>query len=207
MAIRGPELSEMTEQIINGTKPKPTIQVVAHRQRSMNRPHQSNVNNHVTQPEPITSYSMLLNEGGVNGFIPASTSNYFHSVVDPLPSINTTNDINMETHAKPTVLTLFDLASIMDTNMKSKAFYKVLMDLISPSNMGSIRYQRFMKQHAGFIVYYAYINNGCTFDYEKFKTVMFIVNGKIADYFVWKGDKIYDDWMRIYSKLLNKLHG
>lgn len=200
MAIQGPALSEMTNTVLGTSgKPKPAIHMAVHRQTTINR---DRVNT-ATQPVTQQSENIVVNEGGIIGTIPEGRPNYFHSSVDPLPFMHASNDVP----PSPTpVVTLYDLVAVMDASMKPKAFYRAFMDLISPSNIGSIRYQRFMQQHAGFVVYCAYTSNGNIFDYGKFRTALFYINGIIKNYFVANGKPMYDNWMREYDKLLIKLN-
>lgn len=192
MAIHGPAMAELTDTVI-GNKQKPVIRMAVHRQATVNR------TSPPVTPDITTSYSTMLNEGGINGIIQEGRSNYFHTTVDPLPTF--------QNSTRPTILTLSDLVASMDASMKARPYYKVLMDLISPNNASSIGYQIFMRDHAGFIVHYSYTSNGNVLDYQKFKTVMVSVNINIGKSLSLNRKKVYDNWMRIYSKLLVKLIG
>ena len=197
MAIQGPALSEMTNTVL-GAKPKPAIHMAVHRQTTINR-ERDNTTTHITQqPE-----SVVVNEGGITGTIPEGRPNYFHSPVDPLPFMYASNDAPT---SPALVITLYDLVAVMDDKVKSKAFYQTFVNLISVSNIGSTEYRYFMKQHANFIVYYAYTSNGNVFSYDRFRTVLCKVNGDIGRYFTASGKYKLDSWMRLYNMLLVKLN-
>lgn len=202
MAIQGPALSEMTNTVL-GAKPKPAIHMAVHRQTTINRERDSNITQPVVQQFTQQPESIMLNEGGIVGSIPEGRPNYFHSQIDPLPFMYASNDA--ATSPTP-VITLYDLVAVMDDKIKSKAFYQTFVNLVSVSNIGSTEYRYFMKQHANFIVYYAYTSNGNVFSYDRFRTVLCKINGDIGRYFTASGKYKLDSWMRLYNILLVKLH-